>query len=78
MRFVKYQKPKKKLFYKKQFMYKKIILFFALALTKISFGQQAYYNDVNLNLTGVTLKEELATKTNFSALFFNVGIKYNF
>ncbi|MFK8060886.1 MAG: endonuclease [Polaribacter sp.] len=55
-------------------MYKKIILFFALALTKISFGQQAYYNDVNLNLTGVTLKEELATKiisTHTQFLFYN-------
>ncbi|MCB0447456.1 MAG: endonuclease, partial [Gelidibacter sp.] len=28
-----------------------------------SFAQQAYYNDVNLNLTGLNLKNELATKT---------------
>jgi opacity protein-like surface antigen len=38
-------------------------------------------NNSSYNLTSVdsnSAKEELATKTNFSALFFNVGIKYNF
>lgn len=38
------------------------------------FSQQAYYNDVNLNLTGLTLKEELAVKiinTHTRTLFYD-------
>jgi endonuclease I/chitodextrinase len=38
------------------------------------YGQQTYYNDVNLNLTGITLKEELATKiisTHTQFLFYD-------
>ncbi len=55
-------------------MYKKItqiLFFFCLS---IIYGQENYYNDVNLNLTGVTLKEELATKiisTHTQFLFYD-------
>lgn len=38
-------------------------------------------NNTSYNLTGVDMtraKEDLAAKTNFSAIFFNVGIRYNF
>jgi len=47
-----------------------LFLVFSLQL----FSQQAYYNDVNLNLTGVTLKEELAVKiinTHTRTLFYD-------
>nr|WP_298993522.1 endonuclease [uncultured Polaribacter sp.] len=43
-------------------MIKKITLFILLISSVSIFSQQTYYNDVNLNLTGTTLKEELATK----------------
>ena len=44
-------------------MYKKNILFGVLFFaTLLAYSQENYYNDVNLNLTGITLKEELATK----------------
>ena len=43
-------------------MIKKITLFILLISSVTTFSQQTYYNDVNLNLTGTTLKEELATK----------------
>ncbi|MCI2228096.1 endonuclease [Polaribacter sp. MSW13] len=44
-------------------MLKKIINLSALLFVVLSYGQvQPYYNDVNLNLTGIQLKEELATK----------------
>ncbi len=43
-------------------MYKRITLLLGLAFAFICNGQEIYYNDVNLNLTGITLKEELATK----------------
>ncbi len=43
-------------------MIKKITLFILLISSVTIFSQQTYYNDVNLNLTGTTLKEELATK----------------
>jgi len=55
-------------------MYKKItqiLFFFCLS---IIYGQENYYNDVNLNLTGITLKEELATKiisTHTQFLFYD-------
>lgn len=55
-------------------MYKKITLFFAFILATVCYSQQTYYNDVNLNLTGVTLKEELATKiiaTHTQFLFYD-------
>ncbi len=38
---------------------KKLLL---LLITSITFGQQAYYNDVNLSLNGIALKNELASK----------------
>ena len=41
---------------------KKLILFGLLFINWICFSQQAYYDDVNLNLTGLDLKNELATK----------------
>lgn len=40
---------------------KNITLFF-LFIISIAYSQQAYYNDVNLTLTGLNLKTELATK----------------
>jgi len=44
-------------------MIKKITLFSVFSLlTSFTFSQQSYYDDVNLNLTGVSLKDELATK----------------
>ena len=55
-------------------MYKKITFLFAFAFVTICYSQQAYYNDVNLNLTGLTLKEELATKiisTHTQFLFYD-------
>lgn len=48
------------------------LLFIAFSLQ--IFSQQAYYNDVNLNLTGLTLKEELAVKiinTHTRTLFYD-------
>lgn len=42
---------------------KKQLLFFFISLYSIVLiGQQAYYNDVNLNLTGISLRDALATK----------------
>ncbi|MCF6351269.1 MAG: endonuclease [Flavobacteriaceae bacterium] len=42
---------------------KKIILFILVSLPCLLFAQiPSYYNDVNLNLTGISLKNELATK----------------
>jgi endonuclease I/chitodextrinase len=55
-------------------MIKKITLFILLISSVTTFSQQTYYNDVNLNLTGTTLKEELATKiisTHTRFLFYN-------
>ncbi|MEO9569559.1 MAG: endonuclease [Polaribacter sp.] len=44
-------------------MMKRLCTFWAiLCFTTISFAQQNYYNDVNLNLTGIDLKDALATK----------------
>lgn len=55
-------------------MIKKITLFILLISSVTTFSQQTYYNNVNLNLTGTTLKEELATKiisTHTRFLFYN-------
>lgn len=55
-------------------MLKKITLILALMLGSIYYSQESYYNDVNLKLTGVTLKEELATKiisTHTQFLFYD-------
>ena len=43
-------------------MFKRLFLFIALACITIGYSQQSYYNDVNLNLTGITLKEDLNIK----------------
>ena len=42
---------------------KKQLLLFSLFLTLTASAQQAYYNDVDLKAEGITLKENLATKT---------------
>ena len=45
-----------------------------LSITLNTLAQESYYNDVNINLTGVTLKEELATKiisTHTQFLFYD-------
>ncbi|NVJ87869.1 MAG: endonuclease [Flavobacteriaceae bacterium] len=55
-------------------MYRKTFLILSLLCIAFSYGQQAYYNDVNLNLTGLTLKEELASKvttTHTKFLFYS-------
>lgn len=55
-------------------MIKRITLIIFCLCPIIIFGQQTYYSDVNLNLTGVTLKEELATKiinTHTQFLFYD-------
>lgn len=42
---------------------KKLLLFYFSSLfSLVLLAQQSYYNDVNLNLTGLTLKDNLATK----------------
>ena len=49
------------------------VLLFLVFSSKL-FSQQSYYNDVNLNLTGLTLKEELAVKiinTHTRTLFYD-------
>ncbi|WP_159951996.1 endonuclease [Polaribacter septentrionalilitoris] len=44
-------------------MIKKTALFLIVLFVSYNLlSQESYYNDVNLNLTGITLKEELATK----------------
>ena len=43
-------------------MHKKLLLLFVISFHFVSFSQQAYYNNVDLNLTGVSLKNALATK----------------
>ena len=56
-------------------MIKTFIFFVAvLCISTTTFSQENYYSDVNLNLTGVTLKEELATKiisTHSQFLFYD-------
>ena len=43
-------------------MIKKLLFLLAIGFYSLGFSQQAYYNDVDLNLTGTTLKDALATK----------------
>lgn len=66
---------KKKLFYfKNSFMIKRIALQLFIFCATLMYGQQSYYNDVNLNVTGTALKEELATKiisTHTQFLFYD-------
>ena len=52
---------------------KKVLLFFMLAVVALSYSQvPAYYNDVNINLTGTSLKNELASKvTNTHTTFLS-------
>ncbi|TMM31480.1 T9SS type A sorting domain-containing protein [Polaribacter aestuariivivens] len=56
-------------------MLKRFFSFSFIVFTSlISFSQESYYSDVNLNLTGITLKEELATKiiaTHSQFLFYD-------
>jgi len=41
---------------------KYFLIIFSVCFTSFCLAQQQYYNDVNLNLTGINLKNELATK----------------
>lgn len=43
-------------------MIKKLLLFTFTLITFISFAQETYYSDVNIDLTGLDLKDALATK----------------
>jgi endonuclease I/chitodextrinase len=43
-------------------MMKKLLLLILIASFSVSFSQEQYYNDVDLTLTGIQLKDELATK----------------
>lgn len=55
-------------------MLKKITLLFTLFLILNGYAQQNYYNNVNLNLTGLALKEELSSKitsTHTNFLFYS-------
>ena len=55
-------------------MYKKITFLIAIIFATFCYAQESYYNDVNIDLTGITLKEELATKiisTHTQHLFYN-------
>ncbi len=58
-------------------MRKKLLILF-LGITMISFSQiPSYYNDVNLNLSGTALKDELATKiinTHHTNLSYTPGV----
>ena len=56
-------------------MKKLLLLFYFISL--VSFGQQAYYNDVDLTLTGIPLKNALATKiiaTHTTFLSYTPGV----
>ncbi len=57
---------------------KKQILFLSISLYSIFIlAQESYYDDVNLNLTGISLKEALATKiitTHTNNLSYTPGI----
>lgn len=53
---------------------KDLLLILTFILTISIYGQESYYNDVNLNVTGLTLKEELAAKiisTHTQFLFYD-------
>ena len=43
-------------------MMKKLLLLLFITSFSVSFSQEAYYNNVNKTLTGLALKDELATK----------------
>ncbi|GEQ85948.1 hypothetical protein ULMS_14560 [Patiriisocius marinistellae] len=52
---------------------KKITLLFAIIFTTIASAQQAYYNDVDLTLTGQALYQELQQKININNNSFTYG-----
>tara|TARA_R110002049_G_scaffold76883_6_gene197164 strand:+ start:6125 stop:8341 length:2217 start_codon:yes stop_codon:yes gene_type:complete len=43
-------------------MIKKLLLLLVLTISNVSFSQETYYSDVDLTLTGIQLKDALATK----------------
>lgn len=43
-------------------MIKKLFFLFVIGIYTLGYSQQSYYNDVDLNLTGLSLKNALATK----------------
>ncbi|WP_343329399.1 endonuclease [Polaribacter staleyi] len=58
-------------------MVKKLLLLFLTITSFISFSQEDYYDDVNLQLTGIALKEALATKiisTHSKMLTYTPGV----
>jgi len=55
----------------------KKLVFLFLLISLLSYSQQAYYNDVNLTLTGTALRDELATKiisTHSNFLSYTPGV----
>ncbi len=55
-------------------MIKKVTFLLLFVCSTFIYAQQTYYNDVNLNVTGTTLKDELATKiisTHTQFLFYD-------
>ena len=59
-------------------MIKKLLSFyFLIGLTLTAFSQQAYYNDVDLSLSGIPLKDALANKiiaTHTNPLSYTPGV----
>ncbi|QVY65543.1 endonuclease [Polaribacter sp. Q13] len=58
-------------------MVKKLLFLIFITSVSISFSQEQYYNDVNLQLTGVDLKDALATKissTHSNILTYTPGV----
>ncbi len=58
-------------------MLKRILSTILIVLSSFAFSQEAYYNGLDLNLTGVALKNELATKiinTHTNSLSYTPGI----
>lgn len=58
-------------------MRKKLLFYFLSLFSLYLFSQEAYYNDVNVNLTGIALKNALATKittTHTNNLTYTPGI----
>ncbi len=58
-------------------MLKKIFIFLFITSFTLVSAQETYYNDVNLNLSGISLKNALATKiiaTHTNLLFYTPGV----
>ena len=58
-------------------MTKKLLLLLFITSFSVSFSQETYYNDVDLQLTGIALKEALATKiisTHSNPLSYTPGV----